>query len=228
VAKIISVIVPTMWKANEFFLKMLPILEYSRAIGEVIIIDNNPAECPKEELAKYNKILYKAMPTNQYFNMSMNIGAALAQNEVLCLLNDDVIFDPEIFSFIAKNMDDKVGMISPHPQYFNRGQENAELIKELKLLPLEKTLDGFGCAMFCLRKNYATIPYKLKHHFGDEFLHKTQEKNGRTNMTLHNWVVMTPMRVTTKAVPSVQQVIEQDWAIATEVFAQYGLENPIR
>ena len=234
-AKIISVIVPTMWYANELFFKMLPLLEWSYAVGEIIIVDNNPKDCPHEELAKHNKILRLPTKQNLFFNPSINLGAKVASNEILCFLNDDVIFDPRVFEFIAANLNDECGMISPHPDYFNRPEENEELIKQLHLNPLDKhpdgvgkNVDGFGCSMFVMKKNFEPVPSQLVHHFGDEFISKMQEKHGRVNQTLHNWTVITPMRVTTRRVPEVQQVINNDWSIATQVFAEHGLPNPIR
>lgn len=227
-AKVISVVVPTMWKANQFFLKMLPLLEWSYEVGEVIIIDNNPSECPKDELAKYNKVVYVPMPLNLFCNMSFNVGAVLAQNEVICLLNDDVVFDPRAFSFVSKNITDEHGVICSHPQYFNQPEKNEEMIQNMNLQVIPKVVDGAPCVMFMMKKNYYRIPDKLKHHFGDEYLFRMQVKNNRLNYAIHNLMVITPMRTTTSVVPESHTAIAEDWAIAPEVFVQHGLDNPIQ
>lgn len=234
-AKVISVIVPTMWKANQFFLKMLPLLEWSYAVGEIIIIDNNTAETPHEELKKYNKISRLPSAKNLYYNSSINLGAKMASNPVLCFLNDDVLFDPRVFEYVSMNINNECGMISPHPLYFNRGNENGELIQKLELKPMEKhpdghdkTADGFGCCMFVMKNNFEPVPSELVQHFGDEFIIRTQENNNRINYTLHNWTVLTPMRVTTSMVPEIRSIINNDWQIAERIFREHGMVNPIR
>lgn len=221
--KMISVIVPTMWKANYFFFNMLPILEACNYVKEVIVIDNNPNECPKEEIKKFSKVTLFTSGKNLYFNKAINVGVELSSEEILCFLNDDVIFDMRVFEFVSKNIQKEHGIISPHPKYFNRLNENQDLIKQLKLEPTEKELDGFGCAMFTLSENFIKIPKEIIFHWGDVFMYRMNEKHGRVNQTLHNWVVATPMRVTTAAVPEIQSVIQKDWQIAESVFNRYGL-----
>ena len=219
----ISVIVPTMWKANYFFFNMLQILEASDYVKEVIIIDNNPNECPKEEIQKFSKITLFTAGKNLYFNRAINVGVELSSEEILCFLNDDVIFDMKVLEFVSKNIQKEHGMISPHPKYFNRINENQELIKVLKLEPTKKELDGFGCTMFVLRENFVRIPQEIVFHWGDVFMYRMHEKLGRVNQTLHNWVVATPMRVTTAAVPEIGDIIKRDWEVAESVFNKYGL-----
>jgi glycosyltransferase involved in cell wall biosynthesis len=221
--KMISVIVPTMWKANYFFFNMLQILEASDYVKEVIVIDNNPNECPKEEIEKFSKVTLFTAGKNLYFNRAINVGVELSSEEILCFLNDDVIFDMKVLEFVSKNIQKEHGMISPHPKYFNRINENQELIKVLKLEPTEKELDGFGCTMFVLRENFARIPQEIVFHWGDVFMYRMHEKLGRVNQTLHNWVVATPMRVTTAAVPEIGGIIQKDWEVAESVFNKYGL-----
>jgi len=221
--KMISVIVPTMWKANYFFFNMLQILEASDYVKEVIIIDNNPNECPKEEIQKFSKITLFTAGKNLYFNRAINVGVELSSEEILCFLNDDVIFDMKVLEFVSKNIQKEHGMISPHPKYFNRINENQELIKVLKLEPTKKELDGFGCTMFVLRENFVRIPQEIVFHWGDVFMYRMHEKLGRVNQTLHNWVVATPMRVTTAAVPEIGDIIKRDWEVAESVFNKYGL-----
>lgn len=226
--KKISIIIPTMWMANNYLLQMLKFMDKDENIGEVIIIDNKPENCP--DLSEYiskDKLVYYTAGKNLYYNPSMNIGASMSKYDIICLLNDDVIFDPFIFKFICENLTEEMGMITPSPVYFNRGSENPTLVKNLELRKLEKLEDGMGCAMFLYRKNYATIPEELTHHFGDGFVLFSQIKNNRTNYTLHNWVIITPMRVTTNAVPEVQAVIAKDWRVVDEVFARYGMQNKL-
>lgn len=225
--KKISVIMPTMWKVNQYMFPMLKILQDSPNIGEVILIDNNKEQCPKENLMKMcSKIVYFPSEQNLYYNLSMNFGVTKASYDLILLLNDDVIFDPKIFEYIVNNLTEEMGIIAPLSDYFNRGNENPILIKNLNLQPLV-VKDGMGCSMFMHKNNYVKIPEELKMHFGDDFLFKMQTKNNRKNYNLHNWVVMTPMRGTTNAVPALREVIQNDWKIVRDIFPKYGLPSPI-
>ena len=227
-AKVISVVIPTMWKANEFLFKLLPLIEWSFHVGEIIIVDNNPAEAPLDELQKYHKIVRHVNEKNVYWNKSANIGAALAVNEVLCFANDDMLFDPYGFDFIARNITDEHGLVTVNADIMNRGSENAAMIPNIKFVPTVKQKNGATCLMFITKSNYRSIPEELRHHFGDTYLYDMMVKEGKTNHTVDNWTILTPMQVTTRTVPEVHEVIEQDWEIAEKVFKKHGLENPIR
>lgn len=221
----VSVIVPTMWRANDFFARMLPMMVESPFVGEIIIIDNDSSRRPSEIDFSSKKIKFFVSDENLYFNKSMNIGAENANFDILCLANDDIIFDPAIFGAICDVFDkETMGMIFPHPAYLNRGKENAKLIQNLALIEAETPLDGFGCCIFIHSENFKTIPSELIHHFGDVFLFEMMKKMNKKNYFLHNWVMMTPMRVTTSVVPEVRDIILNDWKIAKDVFAKYGID----
>jgi hypothetical protein len=223
----ISVIVPTMWMAQQFFEKMAPYILQSPYVGELIIIDNNIKNRPKWDELNHEKIKLYDFGENLFYNKSVNIGAKEAKEGILCLLNDDVIFDPEIFKVISYNLSNAaakdIGMVYPNPRYFNRGEDNPELIKKLKFEVCRELIDGYGCAMFVKKENYIDIPEEFVHHFGDVWLHNIQIKNKRVNCWLDNWVVVTPMRVTTEKVPEVRPAILNDWKIANEIFLKHGI-----
>lgn len=221
----VSVIVPTMWRANEFFSKMLTMMTESPFVGEIIIIDNDKDRRPDDIDFSSGKIKILEFGSNIFFNKSMNVGVENATCELLCLSNDDIIFDPAIFGALCNNFDkETMGMVFPHPAYLNRGKENLELIKNLTLVEAEKPLDGFGCCMFIHRENYVPVPSELVQHFGDVFYYEIMKKNNKKNYFLHNWVIVTPMRVTTAVVKEAQEKILNDWKIAKEVFAKHGIE----
>lgn len=225
-----SIIVPTMWMANNFFLPMLNLLIKSEEIGEVIIIDNNSKERPDDDSLNHEKVKILDFGKNIYYNKSMNVGAAEAKFDILALMNDDVIFDPFVFKVLSHSFTNNpelkktVGMIYPHPEFFNRFQENQELFSKLKFVECVKRLDGFGCCMFVLKEHYRPIPEELVQHFGDVWYHKTQIKEGRKNYWLYNWVLGTIMRTTTEKVPEIREIISNDWKIANRVFAEHQVE----
>lgn len=225
-----SVVVPTMWMANLFFLPMLKNLVNREEVGEIIIIDNNYINRPNDQILKHEKIKLLDFGKNIYYNKSMNVGAKEAKFEFLCLLNDDVVFDTVVFNILAhiytarSNLKEVVGMIYPHPTFFNNFKEHSKLIKDLKLVECVQRIDGFGCCMFMLKEHYVPIPDQLVFHFGDVWYHNTQLKAGRRNYWLYNWVIGTKMRTTTEKVPEIKKIIENDWKIAVEVFSNHGVE----
>ena len=222
----ISVIVPTMWKANKFFFTMLPHVLDSEFVGEVIIIDNNSKERPDHEILKHEKVIFSDPGRNLFFNPSLNLGVQIAENDLLCFMNDDIVFEARVFQFICENYNKELmGMIYPHPRFFNRIDDPSKRPTQFELVESIKTMDGFGCCMFIHKDNYYEIPSELIHHFGDQFLHKMQLKAGRKNYYLYNWYAMTPMRVTTNQVPEVLDVIANDWSLYQEVYRKYGIDG---
>ena len=225
-----SIVVPTMWMANTFFLQMLKVLIKSSDVGEIIIIDNNSKNRPDDENLKHEKVRILDYGKNLYYNNSMNIGAKEAKFEILALMNDDIIFDPIALTVLVKTFTEKpllskvIGMIYPHPDFFNRHQEHSELINKLRLVECLERKDGFGCCMIVLKENYKPIPKELVQHFGDVWYHKTQLKAGRKNFWLYNWVLVTKMRTTTEKVPEIRKIIDNDWRIANKVFNKHQVE----
>lgn len=224
--KKISVIIPTMWRANPFLFKMLKNMDSCEEVGEIIIIDNDKKNTPENIQSLSSKIIHYPSDKNLYFNPSVNLGVSMAKYDLFCILNDDVIFDPRAFKFIVDNMTEDMGMVSPLMDYFNRVEENESLIKNLHLVPMHKSRDGFGCVMFLYKKNFVRIPDEIVFHHGDEFMLRMQTKNNRVNYSLHNWVILTPMRVTTNSVPEIREIIMKDWSVVGKVFDEYGISYP--
>lgn len=224
-----SVVVPTMWLANQYFLPLLSHLVNANAVGEILIVDNNPTLKPTDSILEHEKIKLLNYGTNLYYNKSVNLGVKESKFDLLCLLNDDTFFDPTIFTIISNSFKSKsllfsdVGALFVHPAFFNKGEENLELIQKVQLAECNKLLDGFGCVMFMHKDNYIPIPEELVHHFGDVWVHETQLKNNKKNYFLINFVVHTVMRVSTAKVPEVRGVILNDWKIANKIFAEHGI-----
>lgn len=221
----ISVVIPTMWRANQFLFPMLQYLDLVKEVGEVIIIDNDKQYYPDSLMDYCRKISYYENEKNIYFNPSVNLGFSLAKHDIVCILNDDVIFDPRIFKYISENMTEDMGLVTPLSDYFNKPLDGEFDYSKLFMTSIIQK-DGFGCVMFLHKKNFVEIPSELTQHFGDAFMLATQVKNGRENFTLHNWNVYTPMRVTTFAVPEIVDIIKKDWSVALSVFEKNGLPAP--
>jgi glycosyltransferase involved in cell wall biosynthesis len=180
--RVISVIVSTSWKSNQSFFKMLPLLDWSYSVGEVIIIDNNMKETPKDDLKKYNKLLRIPSEVELSKSQSFNLGVKASSNEIICFLDDDVIFDPRIFEFVSVAINQECGIILPHSLYLNRPTENEEMIQNLYLHPADEQTLTSHCALL-LKKNFMPLPEDennpIKHISQNSLKH-----------ALHNWMLL--------------------------------------
>jgi glycosyltransferase involved in cell wall biosynthesis len=218
--RMISVVIPTMWRANDFLFRMLEPIQNSKSVSEMIIIDNDHQRAPKNFLSNFPKVKRHIMEKNIYYNPSMNLGVELANEEIVCSLNDDCIFNANVFDFVSENMDKDAGLLLVHPELFNREKPVDE---PMNISESVKLKDGSAAIYFVNKKTFHPIPKEFKHHFGDSFQYDMQKKLGRKNYVIDNFFLWTPMRVTTHQVPEVAQIIANDWAIHEEVFRSYGL-----
>ena len=159
-----SVIIPTMWKSKKI-IKMLSIYEKSPHIKEIIIIDNDTS-------ASFNlvssKIRHIRQSKNIYVNASWNLGASLANYDII-IANDDVVIDrlDELIIKISKTDYDIVG-----PDFKSTRKEGVINIK-----PIDKfSANSYGSFMFV--RKYTHIPEYLKIWYGDNILFKNSKKRG--------------------------------------------------
>ncbi len=171
-AKSVDIIVPTMWRTPEFSEIYLPIYEECPEVNAVIIIDNDPRARPaKERFERSTKVRIISQEENIYVNPAWNEGAAVATSEWLCILNDDIAVESEIFSMISEldwrgrsidiiglNLQDDVG------------ETRLEKISPRKDQPLGPQFPSYGACMFLPRLKYRYIPDDFKIWFGDDYL----------------------------------------------------------
>lgn len=223
--RMISIVVPTMWRANDFLLRMLEPIQNCKSVSEIILIDNDWRRAPPDSfLNRFTKLKRHVMEKNIYYNPSMNLGVELAEEAIVCSLNDDCIFDANVFDFVSQNMHEEAGLLLVHPELFNLQESVAQTVsRNLQISESTKLKDGSAALYFINKNNFHPIPKEFKHHFGDSFQYDMQKKLGRKNYVIDNFCLWTPMRVTTHQVPEVAQIIANDWAIHEEVFRSYGL-----
>ena len=167
---LIDIIIPTMWKAP-ILLDALRAYAASTHVGKIVLIDNNAADRPSLEDAVYNRLTIIDHGRNIFVNPAWNEGVSLCKSEVICIANDDIQIDEELFqSMILLDWSyRKIDIIG----LGTRGEkEGMEILKvEInKSAPLGGQIPTFGACMFMPRKNYAAIPEPLKIWFGDDYL----------------------------------------------------------
>ncbi len=157
-----SVVIPTCWFAEEIF-ESIKQLEECTLVDDIIIIDNNVNNTPyflhNEKLRIFPQ--YK----NIFVGESWNTGVRLARNNKICLLNDDIILNDNVFELVDNSNFD-YGII---------GLDQSSICKTpIKINPslslADDILVGFGCCIFLNKNNYVPIPKELKVLYTDNFL----------------------------------------------------------
>lgn len=161
----ISIITPTMWKYKRFPENILETLK-EPIIDEYIIINNDVAATPNNEILSHSKIKMYDFPENIYVNPAWNFGASVAKNNILAFLSDDVEFDCKIFSktyeLVQKN--DAIGFIGVLTRYYD---DHAKIYDDhftdgsIQFLT-EFPTSTFGAFFFMLKEQWKPIPPELK------------------------------------------------------------------
>jgi len=199
----LSVIIPTMWRFKPFPRYLKQIIGQD-CIGEVIIIDNDVNERPKDFFS-HPKIKLLEQEENIYVNPAWNLGAKTAQYSNLCFLSDDVIADGRIYfeadSFLNQHKD--IGMLvtlighEPHNQpKVSCGEIKISHQKEL----IDVGLHGAYSLFFMTKQSYIPIPEKLKVIHGDAYLHGKTVELKRKIYCMHDFFYYSPWNVTISSV----------------------------
>ncbi|CAB4124313.1 Glyco_tranf_GTA_type domain containing protein [uncultured Caudovirales phage] len=189
----ISIIIPTMWKAKELE-RMLPLVLEHNLIGEVIIIDND-TKSRSFELPKNKKLKILVQKKNIFCNPAWNLGADEAKYDKLCLMSDDIIFDINVFSLVYGMVTGDLGVIGPNGDGIKPFAVNSPL---MKLSPIKEMNNwrGFGTLMFINKSNYLKIPEKLLIWWGDLWLYDYMAIQKKQNFTIDKFCVNTEMGTT--------------------------------
>ena len=174
----IDIVTPTMWKADTFTLALEKYCEYS-SVNKIYLIDNNHLERPKSNILNHPKIKIISFGRNIYVNPAWNEGYYQSKADVICLLNDDVIVDQDLFDQVS-NLDmseiDIIGTkvkggpdnyhIVDHPG----GEDGLIKMNVNKTQPIGGQAYAFGICMFIKRSSYKVIPTLYQIWFGDDYL----------------------------------------------------------
>lgn len=220
----ITVIVPTMWKANEINV-MLPLLNDHPLVGEIILIDNDSAH-KNQVTCSLSKVKYVSFGRNIFPVPSWNYGWENASYDKLLIINDDVLFDLAIVDLMDEAISENIGTIminssdvhnrTPNMQVPS-GAENVHIMDSARLEYKAAVIIGIH------KKVYEKIPEDLLIYHNDSFLFYLCEKNGKPNKIVCGAMVKTEMSTTVKHFP---EITRREWGIYKEVFKRYGIETP--
>ena len=180
-----SVIVPTMWRVADQFVEFVGKLCEHKSVNEIIIIDNNNTKTPSAGL-DHPKIRMLDFGTNIFVNPAWNVGVETSKNDKLCIVNDDVVFDTDLFDKLQNMLNEDNGVFGLCPGEPDFSQPPITT-KTIDIVPWagEHTY-GFGCLMFINKKSWVPIPAGLDIYYGDNFIFDLQLKKGKTNYIITN------------------------------------------
>ena len=193
----VSAIIPTLWKAKEFTDHLVDVLIEDESVGEIIIIDNAPADFSYDN----EKVVMLKQEENLYVNPSWNLGIEESYYDKFIILNDDIIIP---YNFIFELED----MLTPDKGII--GTDAASVIKVDKFSSknitfLDRKIDfksienrrwGFGIVIGGHKKSYYKIPENIRIWYGDDYLTKMNNEKGKVNYVIDDIPIFTKMSAT--------------------------------
>lgn len=173
----IDIVIPTMWRHNQFTDYLKRYQTYDN-INHIYLIDNDHTRCPKDLSITDNttRVWYGR---NIYVNPAWNEGYYRSRADILCLLNDDIWVESEIFDYMAELDFTDIDLIGVHLRgsvdnyhIVEHPDRREELIKlnVNKTQPIGGQSYAFGVCMFIPRNRYRVIPSLYQIWFGDDYL----------------------------------------------------------
>jgi hypothetical protein len=193
----VSAIIPTLWKAKEFTDHLVDVLIEDKSVGEIIIIDNAPADFSYDN----EKVVMLRQEENLYVNPSWNLGVEEADYDKFIILNDDIII-PYNFVFELESMltPDKgiVGIDAASViKVDNFSSKNITFLdRKIDLKPIKERSWGFGITLAGHHNSYYKIPENIRIWYGDDYLVQMNNKKGRVNYVIDDIPIFTMMSVT--------------------------------
>ena len=224
--KRVSLIIPTVWAANDYLIESIYRLNKNQFVGEIILIDNLEKDAPVW-INDFEKLKRVIPEYSLYFNPSVNMGVDLCKNELCCVLNDDAVIDVDVFEFLLNNVSEDMGCVFIDPRSINgNGVPETHIFNKKtfpskrELIPYNKLFNHGPGMFFCFFKNnFIEIPEKIKHHLGDTFMFKQNEFNGRKNYMVSGYELKIPLlgSASSKKIDTKKRT-DLDWSFYDEVF----------
>ena len=193
----VSAIIPTLWKAKEFTDHLVDVLIEDESVGEIIIIDNAPADFSYDN----EKVVILRQEENIYVNPSWNLGIEESDYDKFIILNDDIIIPYNFVSQLESMLTPDKGVIGIDergvitiPKFDSKNI--TFLDRKIDLKPLKKRSWGFGITLAGHRKSYYKIPENIRIWYGDDYLVQMNSNHSKTNYIVDDLPIFTMMSAT--------------------------------
>lgn len=221
----ITYVVPTMWFYPPFlgFLRDLFDCPY---VSEVIVINNNRDHTPQESWLAHPKMRMFAPDRNIGVNPAWNLGVAQATNDVICIANDDILFDFKLFQKVVPFARPEHGIIG-----LSAGEEihyqvplttgNIDIVPWPHQTSQTHSRFGFGCLFFINKHSWVPIPNELMIYYGDDWIIETQIIHQRMNFTINNCLHHGERATTCSRLSDISGILAREHAVYTQRIAEY-------
>ena len=193
----VSAIIPTLWKAKEFTDHLVDVLIEDESVGEIIIIDNAPADFFYE----HDNVITLWPHENIYVNPSWNLGVEESNYDKFIILNDDIIIPYNFVSQLEEWITKDIGLIGLDIASIIKvtqfDVENITLLdRKIELQPVLKRNWGFGMAIAAHKKSYHKIPENIRIWYGDDYLFQMNNEVNKTNYVIDDIPIFTKISST--------------------------------
>ena len=193
----VSAIIPTLWRAKEFTDHLVNVLVEDESVGEIIIIDNAPADFFYDN----EKVVTLRQEENLYVNPSWNLGVEESDYDKFIILNDDIIIPYNFVSQLEKWLTKDKGIIGIDKpsviKVVDCSNENITFLdREIALKSIVIRDWGFGIVMAGHRKSYYKIPENIRIWYGDDYLTQMNNEQGKVNYVIDDIPIFTKMSAT--------------------------------
>ena len=193
----VSAIIPTLWRAKEFTDHLVNVLVEDESVGEIIIIDNAPADFFYDN----EKVVILRQEENIYVNPSWNLGIEESDYDKFIILNDDIIIPYNFVSQLEKWLTKDKGIIGIDKpsviKVVDCSNENITFLdREIALKSIVIRDWGFGIVMAGHRNSYYKIPENIRIWYGDDYLTQMNNEEGKVNYVIDDIPIFTRMSAT--------------------------------
>ena len=193
----VSAIIPTLWKAKEFLDHLVDVLIEDESVGEIIIIDNAPADFSYDN----EKIFILRQEENLYVNPSWNLGIEESQYDKFIILNDDIIIPYNFISHLQYLLTEDKGVVgidrkSVIKEDSFKDESVTFLDRKIVLKPLNDRTWGFGIVIAGHKKSYYKVPENIRIWYGDDYLVNMNIEAGKINYVIDDLPIFTKMSTT--------------------------------
>ena len=193
----VSAIIPTLWRAKEFTDHLVNVLVEDESVGEIIIIDNAPADFFYDN----EKVVILRQEENIYVNPSWNLGIEESDYDKFIILNDDIIIPYNFVSQLEKWLTKDKGIIGIDKpsviKVVDCSNENITFLdREIALKSIVIRDWGFGIVMAGHRNSYYKIPENIRIWYGDDYLTQMNNEQGKVNYVIDDIPIFTKMSAT--------------------------------
>jgi glycosyltransferase involved in cell wall biosynthesis len=222
ISELFTVVVPTMWRREDYFETQLKQIHTHPLIHEIVIYNNNTFHTPEwlKELSTKVKVKKLGIEDKNYFvNPCWNDGVTQSNTKRICLMNDDVTFDSKLFDRIYRyntQNNGAFGLITGEEKFGHPVKTNGAI--DFKKWSKGDIIHGFGQLMFVHKDNWVPIVDGLDIYFGDDFIFHSHLEKGLDNYMIHNIEWESPMAATSSDQSIVggfyerEKVVYSDWA----------------